>query len=119
MDNAKIRRANARAKRVMRVRNALHGTAARPRLSVSKTNAHIYAQLIDDDKGVTLAGFGTQSKGQKTRKSKDSARNIGKQIAELAKSQGVKAVLFDRGRYKYHGIVAELASSAREAGLQF
>ena len=119
MDNSKVRRANARAKRVMRVRNALHGTAVRPRLSVSKTNVHIYAQLIDDDKGVTLAGCGTQSKGQKARKSKDAARSIGKQIAELAKTQGVNSVLFDRGRYKFHGIVAELAASAREAGLQF
>src|SRR5262245_13794918 len=119
MDNAKKRRANARTKRAMRVRNALHGTAVRPRLSVSKTNAHIYAQLIDDDKRVTLAGFGTQSKGQKARKSKDSARSIGKKIAELAKSHGVNAVLFDRGRYKFHGIVAELAASARESGLQF
>ncbi len=119
MDNAKSRRANARAKRAMRVRKALHGTAVRPRLSVSKTNVHIYAQLIDDDKGVTLAGIGTQSKGQKVRKSKDSARSIGKQIAELAKKHGVNEVLFDRGRYKFHGIVAEVAASAREAGLQF
>ena len=71
MDNSKIRRANARAKRVMRVRNALHGTAERPRLSVLKSNAHIYVQLINDDKGVTLAGFGTQSKGMKARKSKE------------------------------------------------
>lgn len=119
MDNSKIRRANARAKRIMRVRDALHGTALRPRLSVSKTNSHIYVQLIDDDKAVTLAGVGTQSKGRKMRKSKESARSIGKQIAELAKGCGVNAVLFDRGRYKFHGIVAELATSAREAGLQF
>jgi large subunit ribosomal protein L18 len=119
MDNSKTRRANARIKRAMRVRKAIHGTAVRPRLSISKTNAHIYAQLIDDDKGATLAGFGTQSKGQKARKSKDSARNIGKQIAQLAKKHGVNTVLFDRGRYKFHGIVAELAASAREAGLQF
>ena len=119
MDNSKVRRANARAKRVMRVRKALHGTAVRPRLSVMKSNAHIYVQLINDDKGVTLAGYGTLSKGMKARKSKTAAKEIGKQIAELAKSHGVKAVLFDRGRYKYHGIVAELAASAREAGLQF
>lgn len=119
MDNSKVRRANARAKRIFRVRKALHGTGIRPRLSVSKTNLHIYAQLIDDDKGVTLAGFGTQSKGQKAKKSKEAARNIGKEIAERAKSFGINAVLFDRGRYKYHGIVAELAASAREAGLQF
>ncbi len=103
----------------MRVRNALHGTAVRPRLSVSKTNMHIYAQLIDDDKGVTLAGFGTQSKGKASKKSKETAKQIGVQIAELAKTHGVQSVLFDRGRYKFHGIVAELAAGAREAGLQF
>jgi len=119
MHNDNKRRANARAKRVMRVRKELHGTGVRPRLSVSKTNAHLYVQLIDDDKGVTLAGIGTQSKGQKKRKSKEAARSIGLQIAEMAKERGVKSVLFDRGRYKFHGIVAELASSAREAGLQF
>ena len=119
MDNSKVRRANARAKRVMRVRKAVRGTAERPRLSVFKSSAHIYVQLINDDKGVTLAGIGTQSKGVKARKSKDAARTIGKEIAERAKSHGVKAVLFDRGRYKYHGIVAEIATSAREAGLQF
>src|SRR3990167_3473201 len=101
MDNAKIRRANARAKRVMRVRKALHGSHSRPRLSVSKTNVHIYAQLIDDEKGVTLAGIGTKSKANQTngnnRKSKGIARTIGKQIAELAKQHNVQTVLFDRG----------------------
>ncbi len=119
MDNGKIRRANARKKRMMRVRRALRGTGVRPRLSVLKTNAHIYAQLINDEQGVTLAGIGTLSEGHKMRRSKDAARHIGQQIAELAKKCGVQAVLFDRGRYKYHGIVAELASAAREAGLQF
>ncbi|MBI5272471.1 MAG: 50S ribosomal protein L18 [Chlamydiia bacterium] len=123
MDNSKARRDNARAKRVMRVRAGLHGTGTRPRLSVSKTNVHIYAQLIDDDKGVTLGGIGTLSKanqkGVHNGKSKESARAIGKQIAEIAKKHSVQSVLFDRGRYKYHGIIAELAAGAREAGLQF
>jgi large subunit ribosomal protein L18 len=123
MDNSKIRRANARAKRVMRVRKKLCGNAERPRLSVSKTNAHLYAQLIDDEKGVTLAGIGTQSKVNQTagfgRKSKEAARVIGKQIGEFAKNRDIQKVLFDRGRYKYHGIIAELAAGAREAGLQF
>ncbi len=119
MDNAKTKRAVARAKRMKRVRKTIHGTAVRPRLSVSKTNAHLYAQLIDDDKKVTIAGVGTLSKGIKARKSKETAQAIGKQIAELAKSSGIKSVLFDRGRYKYHGIIAELATSARDAGLQF
>jgi large subunit ribosomal protein L18 len=107
----------------MRVRKKLEGTAAVPRLSVSKTNAHIYAQLIDDVKALTLAGVGTLSKeNQKTeysRKSKQAARHLGKQIAELAKGKNVERVIFDRGRYKFHGIVAELAAGAREAGLQF
>lgn len=123
MDNTLTRRRNARIKRVMRVRKKLHGSNERPRLSVLKSNVHIYAQLIDDDKGVTIAGVGTLSKhNQKTsfnRRSKESAREIGKQIAQLAKENNIQTVIFDRGRYKYHGIVAELATAAREAGLQF
>jgi large subunit ribosomal protein L18 len=107
----------------MRVRKKLHGTAVRPRLSVSKTNCHIYAQLIDDENSVTLAGVGTLSKEfQNTphnKKSKDAAREIGKQIAKVAKGRNIDAVIFDRGRYKFHGVIAELANSAREAGLQF
>lgn len=120
MDKSLKVRNNARKKRVMRVRNKLHGSAQKPRLSVSKTNCHIYAQLIDDDNGVTLAGFGTLSKTCSVKeKSKDSAREIGKHIAELAKKKNINSVVFDRGRFKFHGIVAELANSAREAGLQF
>lgn len=120
MDKSQKNRKRARRNRVFRVRKTLHGSAVRPRLSVSKTNCHIYAQLIDDDNSVTLAGFGTQSKESSVkRKSKDSAREIGKQIAELAKKKNINTVIFDRGRYKFHGVVAELANGAREAGLQF
>lgn len=120
MDKSKKNRKKARESRVMRVRKSLHGSATRPRLSVSKTNCHIYAQLIDDDNAVTLAGFGTLSKASSMKKkSKESAREIGKHIAELAKQKNIHSVIFDRGRYKFHGIVAELANSAREAGLQF
>jgi large subunit ribosomal protein L18 len=123
MDNTLTRRRNARIKRVFRVRKKLHGSNERPRLSVLKSNTHIYAQLIDDDKGMTIAGIGTLSKSnQKTahnRKSKEAAREIGKQIAQLAKENNIQTVIFDRGRYKYHGIIAELATAAREAGLQF
>lgn len=120
MDKAKKDRNRARLSRVMRVRKTLIGSAERPRLSVSKTNCHIYAQLIDDEKAVTIAGFGTLSKTCKEKKkSKESAREIGKQIAELAKKRNINSVIFDRGRYKFHGVVAELAKSAREAGLQF
>ena len=123
MDNSKIRRLRARRMRVMRVRKKVQGSSERPRLSVSKTNAHIYAQLIDDVKGVTLAGVGTLSKSNRKTphngKSKEAARHIGKQIAELAKKKSIERVIFDRGRYKFHGVVAELAAGAREAGLQF
>lgn len=120
MDNAKKNRRKARRSRVFRVRKKIHGSAEKPRLTVSKTNCHMYAQLIDDDAGVTLAGFGTQSKTCKEkRKSKDSAKEIGTQIASLALGKNINAVVFDRGRYKFHGLIAELANSAREAGLQF
>lgn len=123
MDSSLDRRNNARKKRVMRVRKKLKGSPERPRLSVLKTNLHLYAQLIDDENGVTIAGVGTYSKSnQKTaynKKSKESAKEIGKQIALLAKERNVNTVIFDRGRYKYHGLIAELANSARESGLQF
>lgn len=123
MDNSKRRRLRARSNRVMRVRKKLRGTDIRPRLSVSKTNKNIYAQLIDDINGVTIAGIGTLSKENKSTafncKSKDAARHIGKQIAELAKQKSIETVIFDRGRFKFHGVVAELAEGAREAGLRF
>jgi large subunit ribosomal protein L18 len=120
MDNSKKKRNRARKSRVLRVRKSLKGNAEKPRLSVSKTNCHIYAQLIDDETGVTLAGFGTLSKTcSEKRKTKETAREIGKQIAELAKQRNINSIVFDRGRNKFHGIVAELANSAREAGLQF
>lgn len=123
MDNSQKKRDNARKSRIMRVRKHVRGSEAKPRLSVSKTNAHIYAQIIDDVKGVTLAGVGTLSKENKSaslnRKSKESARRIGQQIAELAKAKNIETVVFDRGRYKFHGVIAELAAGAREAGLHF
>jgi large subunit ribosomal protein L18 len=123
MDNSKVRRLKARRNRVMRVRKKVRGTDQRPRLSVSKTNKHIYAQIIDDVNGITIAGIGTLSKeNQNTEhngKSKKAARHIGNQIAELAKQKNIEAVVFDRGRYKFHGVVAELAQGARESGLRF
>ena len=123
MDHSLKRRRKARQSRTFRVRKAVRGTSVRPRLSVSKTNAHIYAQLIDDERGITLGGFGTLSKVSQgtanNRKSKDAARHIGTRIAEMAKQKNIDTVIFDRCRYKFHGIVAELANAAREAGLQF
>ncbi len=120
MDNSKKNRNRARKTRVFRVRKALHGSSVKPRLSVSKTNCHLYAQLIDDDRSLTLAGFGTLTKGCKTKgRTKEAAREIGTMIAQLAKQKNIDTVVFDRGRYKFHGVIAELANSAREAGLQF
>jgi large subunit ribosomal protein L18 len=120
MDNSQKRRKIARKARIMRVRKKVRGTTDKPRLMISKTNQHIYAQLIDDQKGLTLAGVGTMTKEYKKEgKSKEAAEKIGTQIAQMAKKLNVNAIVFDRGRYKFHGIVAQLANAAREAGLQF
>jgi len=123
MDHSLKRRKRARLGRVMRVRGQIRGTALKPRLSVYKSNSHIYAQLIDDDNQITIGGIGTLSKqNQKTehnRKSSDAARHIGTEIAQIAKQKNILTVVFDRGRFKFHGTIAVLANAAREAGLQF
>lgn len=112
-----------RQKRALRVRKKVRGTALRPRLSVCKSNTHLSAQLIDDENGITLVGISTAGKelrnGEFGRICKKSARRIGTLVAEAAKGKGIEAAVFDRGWAKYHGIVAELADGAREAGLQF
>jgi large subunit ribosomal protein L18 len=123
MDNSLKRKISARKTRVFRVRNQVRGTTERPRLSVNKSNAHLYAQIIDDEKGITLVGIGTQSKANQAspfnRKSKEAAKHIGQQIAKLAKEKKVTHVVFDRGANQYHGVIAAIADGAREAGLQF
>lgn len=123
MDQTVKKRRHSRINRVRRVRKKLKGTAEKPRLSVSKTNMHLYAQLINDETGVTLGGIGTLSKinqsEKRLSKSKEGARTIGQQIAELAKEKKIESVVFDRGRNKYHGLIALLAEEARKAGLQF
>ncbi|MBN1915255.1 MAG: 50S ribosomal protein L18 [Parachlamydiales bacterium] len=123
MDNTLKRKKLSRHRRMLRVRKNLKGKSDKPRLSIYKSGRHLYAQLIDDEKGKTLVGLGTLSKSlQNTefnKKSKDSARHIGEQIAKLAQNQNVKKVVFDRGIYKYHGIVAEFADAARKGGLEF
>lgn len=121
MDSSKIKTKGRRERRTMRVRKHVRGSAEKPRLSVYKTNKHISAQLIDDDQQITLVSAGTQHKefGKDSGKSKESARRVGMIIAEKAKEKSITAIVFDRGRYKYHGIIAELAAGAREAGLQF
>ena len=112
-----------RQKRAQRVRKHLRGTSTKPRLSVVKSNCHIQAQLIDDETGMTIVGISTFAKEFRNtefnRKNKASARKIGEQIAEVAKSKNIKEVVFDRGPSKYHGVLAELADAARAGGLQF
>lgn len=114
---------NCRYKRAMRVRRCLHGTSAKPRLTVIKSNCHIQAQLIDDDRGITLGGTATYAKEFRNtefgKKNKQSARKIGEKIAQIAKQHNVSEVVFDRGPFKYHGILAELADAARSGGLRF
>ena len=101
-----------------RVRAKVSGTDARPRLAVFRSNSQIYAQLIDDVTGKTLAASSSvtlKATGDKT----SQAQAVGKSIAEQAVAKGLKAAVFDRGGYKYHGRVKALADAAREAGLQF
>ena len=105
-----------RMKRHTRVRGKISGTPERPRLNVYRSNANIYAQIIDDVNGVTLASASTLDKDFGN---KEAARKVGKMVAERAKAKGIDTVVFDRGGYIYHGRVAELAEGAREGGLEF
>jgi len=111
-------------RRKARVRRALRARAyGRPRLSVFRSSKQIYAQIIDDENGVTLASASTLEKASreqlKTGANVDAATLVGKLIAERAKAAGVSAVVFDRGNYNYHGRVKALAEGAREGGLDF
>ncbi len=109
-----------RLKRHVRVRAKISGTTERPRLAVYRSNAHIYAQIIDDEKGVTLCAASSNEKGfEGIGSNKEAAKKVGAKIAERALSKGIETVVFDRGGYIYHGRVSELASGAREGGLKF
>ena len=120
MSHNLLKRKKVRHKRTMRIRKKLRGSSSRPRLSVSKSINHIGVQIIDDEKGVTLVSFSTLSKEAKDlKKSKEGARFVGQKIAELAKQKTIETVIFDRGRFKFHGLIAELANAARENGLKF
>lgn len=104
----------------MRIRKKLRGTALKPRLSVFKSLSHIGVQLIDDENGVTLASFSTLAKEMKGKKrSKETAKLIGAKIGEIAKERKIERVVFDRGRHKYHGLIAEVADGARDKGMKF
>lgn len=110
----------ARQKRHLRVRNHIAGTAQRPRLNVYRSLANIYAQVIDDEKGVTLVSASSQDKGFENYGGNiEAAKAIGTEIAKRALEKGITEVVFDRGGYVYHGRVAALAEAAREAGLKF
>ncbi len=104
-----------------RIRKRVKGTAARPRLAVFRSLNHIYAQVIDDEQGITLCSAASVEKsvGASTGGNLEAAKTIGKLIAERAKDKGISQVVFDRGGYIYHGRVKSLAEAAREAGLQF
>ena len=111
---------NAIRQRVhQRIRRKMHGTAERPRLNVYRSLNHIYAQVIDDNHGVTLASASTVTAKLKAGGNVDAAKEIGKRVAEQAKEKGVTKVVFDRGGYLYHGRIKALADAAREAGLEF
>ena len=112
----------ARQRRHRRIRVALRGTGQRPRLNVFRSLHHIYAQVIDDATGTTLAAASTNepdSRGSASGTKVDRARFVGRIIAERARDKGINAVVFDRGGYLYHGRVKALADAAREAGLEF
>lgn len=100
------------------IRNRISGTTERPRLSVFKSNKAIYAQIIDDINGHTLVAASSRELGQKTINI-ESAKEVGKKLAEKASANGVEQVVFDRGGYIFHGKVKALADGAREGGLKF
>lgn len=122
----KVSKDKTRQKVHTRIRKTLAGTTERPRLNVYRSVNHIYAQVIDDAKGVTVVAAASIEKGKGGKGEKRptggnvaSAKEVGKLIAERAKEKGIKKVVFDRGGYLYHGRIKALADAAREAGLEF
>ena len=107
-----------RARIRRRIRAKVTGGAQRPRLSVFRSNKHIYAQLIDDASGTTLAAASTREGGQ-AGSGTDASKAVGQRLAERAKEAGIETAVFDRGGYRYHGNVKALAEGARDGGLQF
>ena len=118
-----INRPNTKAQRLhrhKRVRGKVNGTPERPRLNVFRSETNIYAQIIDDTKGITLVSASSLEKGFECEgTTTDAAKKVGEAIAERAKAKGIDTVVFDRGGYLYHGRVKALAEGAREGGLQF
>lgn len=120
VDPAKARRQD-RLRRHRRIRKKLFGTSVRPRLSVFRSSRHISAQVIDDDRGVTLIAASTQEETLRSKPGGNltAAAEVGELLGTRARDAGISSVLFDRGGYKYHGRVAALADAARKAGLEF
>ena len=117
---SKVNKNAMRLKRHVRVRGKISGTPERPRLNVFRSNANIYAQIIDDVNGVTLVAANTLEKEfEGTTGNCEAAKKVGAVLAERAKAKGINVVVFDRGGYIFHGRVAALAEGAREAGLEF
>ena len=116
-------RKQRRTKIKRRSRQHVRGTAQRPRLAVFRSLRHLYAQVIDDERGVTIAAVSTLEKASAGDLSStggaQAGKRVGELIAERAKSQGVEAVVFDRGGFQYHGVIRAIAEGAREAGLKF
>ncbi|MGB4440306.1 MAG: 50S ribosomal protein L18 [Sedimentibacter sp.] len=119
----KIDKNQKRKERHYSIRNKIVGTPERPRLNIFKSSKHIYAQVIDDATGTTLACASTQDKELRDKVAEltktDAAKLVGKTVGERAKDKGINAVVFDRGGYLYHGRVKLLADGARESGLEF
>ena len=114
-------REQRRDRRHLRVRKRVRGTAARPRLVVFRSSKHIYAQLVDDDKRVTLLGASDRTEGLRVEGKGKTGKSfgLGQLVAERAKGQGITKIVFDRGGYRYHGRVKAVADGARKGGLEF
>jgi large subunit ribosomal protein L18 len=115
----KTTKADARLRRRRRIRGRVEGSAARPRLSVFRSNKGIYAQVIDDASGTTIAAASSVQLSSSEGSKSEQASAVGKLVAERARDKGVESVVFDRGGYLYHGRVKALADGAREGGLRF
>lgn len=115
-------RNKARLRRKVRIRKKINGTADRPRLVVFRSNVHLYAQIVDDEHGTTIASTSTlvlRKEDAKAHCNKDGGVLVGKEIARLAKEKNISSVVFDRNGYLYHGRIKAVAEGAREGGLEF
>ena len=117
----RVKTNDSRRRRHLRVRKKVHGSAARPRLAVFRSNKHIYAQVIDDVSGRTIASASTMEASARNDGTGTvaAARSVGERVADRATRAGIDTVVFDRGGFKYHGRVAAVADGARSAGLEF